>query len=115
MFNVQRAITPKVGKPELLFMCSACHLIMLYICVKFRENIANGVRVMEQTQYMVEMAMFNVQRVPRTVFSEENVFPSTSLNRHIVKIDCIYNKLKVTIYLYVSLVKIHPFLNEIGG
>ena len=38
----------------------------------------------------------------------------TSLNRHIVKIDCIYNKLKVTIYLYVSLVKIHPFLNEIG-
>ena len=32
----------------------------------------------------------------------------------IVKIDSIYNKLKVTIYLYVSLVKIHPFLNEIG-
>ena len=50
----------------------------------------------------------------RTVFSEENVCPPTSLNRHIVKIDCIYNKLKVTIYLYVSLVKIHPFLNEIG-
>ena len=62
----------------------------------------------------------------RTVFSEENVCPSTSFNRHIVKtdctsfnrqivkIDCIYNKLKVTIYLYVSLVKIHPFLNEIG-
>ena len=40
--------------------------------------------------------------------------PPTSLNRHIVKTDCIYNKLKVTIYLYVSLVKIHPFLNEIG-
>ena len=31
MFNVQRAITPKVGKPELRFMCSLrCH-IMLYI------------------------------------------------------------------------------------
>ena len=39
MFNVQRAITPKVGKPELLFMCSECSLIVLYICVKFRENI----------------------------------------------------------------------------
>ena len=38
----------------------------------------------------------------------------TSLNRHIVKIDCIYNEYKVTMYLYVSLVKIHPFLNEIG-
>ena len=50
----------------------------------------------------------------RTVFSEENVCPPTSLNRHIVKIDCIYNKHKVTIYLYISLVKIHPLLNEIG-
>ena len=39
MFNVQRAITPKVGKPELLFMCSECSLIVLYICVKFCENI----------------------------------------------------------------------------
>ena len=38
-------------------------------------------------------------RITRTVFSKENVCPSTSLNRHIVKIDCIYNKLKVTIYL----------------
>ena len=50
----------------------------------------------------------------RTVFSEENVCPPTSLNKHIVKIDCIYNKLKITVYLYVSLVKIHPFLAEIG-
>ena len=37
----------------------------------------------------------------------------TGSNRHIVKIDCIYNKLKVSIHLYVSLVKIYPFLNEI--
>ena len=38
VFNVQRAITPKVGKPELQFMCSASHLIVSYICVKFCEN-----------------------------------------------------------------------------
>ena len=50
----------------------------------------------------------------RTVFSEENVCPRTRLNRKFVKIDYIYSKLKITIYLYVSLVKIHPFLNEIG-
>ena len=37
MFNVQRVITPKVGKPELWFMCSALRLIVLYICLKFRE------------------------------------------------------------------------------
>ena len=56
-------------------------------------------------------------RQTRKVFSEENVCPPpppppTSLNRHTVKIDCIYNKHKVTIYLYVSLVKIHPVLND---
>ena len=39
MFNVQRAITPKVGKPELRFMCSSHCLVVLYICVKFGENI----------------------------------------------------------------------------
>ena len=41
MFNVQRAITPKVGKPELRFIYSARRLIVLYICMKFRENILN--------------------------------------------------------------------------
>ena len=35
MFNTQRAKTPKRGKPELGFMCPACHLMVLYICVKF--------------------------------------------------------------------------------
>ena len=39
MFNVQRAITPKVDKPELRLMCSACPLMVLYMCVKFLENI----------------------------------------------------------------------------
>ena len=50
MFNVQRAITPEVGKSELRFMCSACRLIMFYISLKFCENIANSIRVMERTQ-----------------------------------------------------------------
>ena len=46
IFNVQRVITSKVGKPELWFMCSAHHL---YICGKFHENISNGIRVREWT------------------------------------------------------------------
>ena len=29
IFNIQRAITLKVGKQELRFMCSACHLMVL--------------------------------------------------------------------------------------
>ena len=35
---------------ELGYMCSACLLIVLYICVKFLENISDGIRVTEQTQ-----------------------------------------------------------------
>ena len=31
-------------------MCSANRLIGLYIDVKFRENISNGIRVMERTR-----------------------------------------------------------------
>ena len=45
MLNIQRAITPKVDKPELRFMCSASHLIMLYICVKFLK-VSQTVSVM---------------------------------------------------------------------
>ena len=33
-------------------MCSAFHLIVIYICVKFRENISDSIRVMERTQMM---------------------------------------------------------------
>ena len=29
--NTQKAITPKVGKPELKFMCSACR----FMCLRF--------------------------------------------------------------------------------
>ena len=52
IFSVQRAITLKEGKPELWFMCSAGRLIVLYNCVKFCENISDGIRVMEQTRMM---------------------------------------------------------------
>ena len=48
--NTQRAITPKVGKPELRFMCSACRLMVFNICVKFHENMSSGFKVMERTQ-----------------------------------------------------------------
>ena len=54
MFNVQRAITPKAGKPELQFISFARRLILLYICMKFGENIS-GIRVMEQTWMMKEL------------------------------------------------------------
>ena len=38
-FNIQRAITLKLGKQELRLMCSA------YICVKFNENMSSGFKI----------------------------------------------------------------------
>ena len=37
--NTQRAITPKVGKLELRFMCSARRLMVFNVCVKFHEHV----------------------------------------------------------------------------
>ena len=39
--NTQRAITPKVGKPELWFMYSAGRLMMFNVCVTFHENMSS--------------------------------------------------------------------------
>ena len=41
VFNVQRAITSELGNLKLWFMHSVCCPMVLYICVKFHENISN--------------------------------------------------------------------------
>ena len=46
--NTQRAITPKVGKPDLCFMCSARRLMGFNVCVKFHENMLSGFKLMKQ-------------------------------------------------------------------
>ena len=46
--NTQRAITPKVGKPELRFMCSARRLLVFNVCVKYHENRSSCFKVMER-------------------------------------------------------------------
>ena len=51
VYSVQMTITPKVGKPELWFLCSVHHLMVLYISVKFHVNISNSFQVMEQKQF----------------------------------------------------------------
>ena len=48
--HTQRAITLKVGKPELRFMCSARRLMVFNVCVKFYENRSSGFKVMERTR-----------------------------------------------------------------
>ena len=62
IFNVQRAITPKVCNPELWLPCSACCLIVLNICVKFHENILNGFEVTERTRVCGKIAIFQCSK-----------------------------------------------------
>ena len=51
--NTQRAITPKVEKPELRFMCSAGCLMVFSVCVKFHENMSSGFKGMERTRQLL--------------------------------------------------------------
>ena len=51
--NIQRAITPKLGKPELRFMCFACCLTVFNVCVKFHENMSSSFKVMELTRKLL--------------------------------------------------------------
>ena len=39
----QTAITPKVGNPEIPFMCSLCCLMVFNVCVKFFMKICQAV------------------------------------------------------------------------
>ena len=51
--NIQRAITQKVEKPELRFMCSARRLMVFNVCVKLHENVSSGFKVMERTRKLL--------------------------------------------------------------
>ena len=42
IYHVQSTIINKVCKPELWFLCSTHPIIVLYICMKFHENISNN-------------------------------------------------------------------------
>ena len=53
ILNTQRAITPKVVKSELRFMCSARRLMLFTVCVTFHENMSSSFKVMERTRKIV--------------------------------------------------------------
>ena len=53
MVNTQRAVSPKVGKPELRFMCSARRFMVFNICAKFHENMSSSFKLREQTRKLL--------------------------------------------------------------
>ena len=48
--NVQRVVTPKEDNLELWFLCFANCIMVIYIFIKFKENISNSFQVTEWTQ-----------------------------------------------------------------
>ena len=61
IFNVQRAITPKVCNPELRFLCSARRVMMLIICVKVHlKKFLNGFEVTERTRVCGKNCYFSM-------------------------------------------------------
>ena len=50
IMKFQRGITTKLYKTRVTFLFSARHLIMLYISLKFHENILKGFQVIERTR-----------------------------------------------------------------
>ena len=55
-YKLQRDVTQKIHIQELWFLHSACHLLVLNICMKFYEYILNSSKVIEQTQFCQETA-----------------------------------------------------------
>ena len=51
--NIQRAITPKVGKSDLRLMCSARRLMVFNSSVKLHGNMSNSFKLMELTQKLI--------------------------------------------------------------
>ena len=62
IYKVQRGITQKVSTQELWFLCSACRLMLVYICMKFHEGILNVFCVTERTQPYRKIYYFQFQR-----------------------------------------------------
>ena len=52
MDKVPRKITQKVYRAELPFLHSARHLMLIDICIKFREYSLSGFQVIERTRFL---------------------------------------------------------------
>ena len=61
--NVQSVVTPKAGKSELQFLHFANLIMVIYICIKFQENISNSFQVTEWTQIHYRNHYFQSSKV----------------------------------------------------
>ena len=55
-------IIPKIGQPELQFLCSAHSPTVLKVLRNFMKKFYTVFNLLSGHKYKIEMAMFNVQR-----------------------------------------------------
>ena len=60
--KVQRDITQKIYKQELLFLHSARHLMLVDICMKFHDASLYGLKVIDRTRWRQDFVRDKVQR-----------------------------------------------------
>ena len=58
-----KAVTPKAGNSELWFLCSTHHIMEIYICIKFQENISSSYQVTEQA-HILQKSLFSMFKGP---------------------------------------------------
>ena len=82
--NDQRAITPKISKAELWFLCMTHRLIVLYKCMKFHLNSFNGCQLTERTRNSIANDQWEI--TPK--ISKAELWFLCMTHRHIVLYKC---------------------------
>ena len=74
-YKLQRDVSQKIHIQELWFLHSACHLLVLNICMKFYEYILNSSKVIERTRFCHGTANYKLQRdVSQKIHIQESWF-----------------------------------------
>ena len=63
IYNVKRAVTLKAGNSDVWLLCSAHHIMLMYICIKFKKNISNSFQVTEQ-KHILQKSLFSKFKRP---------------------------------------------------
>ena len=64
IYNVQKVVTPKAGNSELWFLCSAHHIMVIYICIVSRKYLKQFSSYKVDI-YITDITIFNILKEPQ--------------------------------------------------
>ena len=59
-YNVKRVVTPEAGNSESWFLCSAHHIMVIYICIVSRKHLKQFSSY-RADDYITEITNFNIK------------------------------------------------------